>query len=110
MIRRCRAALSVAMTGSNTWVIHSSANVSLDQPVWLVVHRQSDTRLITAAGRYLELKDTPLKTTRGGRAIPAALIHSIDVTVTTHDDLEFLQHSIVLPCESDDLIVPRNLD
>ena len=28
--------------------------------------------------------------------------------VTTPDDLEFLHHSILLPCESDDLIVPQN--
>ena len=29
--------------------------------------------------------------------------------VTTHDDLEFLQHLIMLPCKSNDLIVLRNL-
>ena len=41
------------------------------------------------AGRYLELKETPLKITRGGRAIPAALTHLIDVTHSCHGPVPF---------------------
>ena len=56
------------------------ARVSLDHPVLLVLHLQLGTKSSTDAGRYLELKEAPLKITRGGSAIPAALTHSIDVT------------------------------